>query len=104
MTEDVLTFSKNEDTAFQPPGCRQENLNGFKLPPWIKVPIPASELHHDYLIDWSATKAVVKFILTGNEEHLDERAIQENDASFDVIDTDSEESVSNHVDIEMTSG
>ena len=70
MTEDVLNFIKNDDTSFQPPGCKQDNQNGINLPAWIKVPIPSRELQPSYLIDWLRAKAVAKFLLSGDEADL----------------------------------
>ena len=104
MTQEVISFRKNEGTSFQPPGCKEEEQNGIKLPSWIQTKIPASKLHPDYLIEWSAVKTVVKLLLSDDEEHLGECAIKENDASFDVSDSDSEETGSYPIDIEVVSG
>ena len=59
MTELVSLFQKNEGTDFQPPGCSLPNSNGVRLPPWIKVPIPAKELDPGYLISWLEAKSEI---------------------------------------------
>ena len=79
-------------------------MNGIRLPAFIKVPIPAREIHSGYLIDWQETVAVVKFLLTGNDEHLGKGTLQEDAASVDVIGTDADETESLSIVMDEFSG
>lgn len=104
ITQEVTQFRKNEDTLFQPPSCKLERKNGIKLHSWIQSNIPPSALHPNYLIDWMAAQATIKFTLSGDEKHLGVHAIQDDDASFDVSYKSSEEISSYPIDIERVSG
>ena len=100
ITQEVTQFRKNEDTLFQPPSCKLERKNGIKLHSWIQSNIPPSALHPNYLIDWMAAQATIKYTLSGDEKHLGVHAIQNDDASFEASYKSSEEISSFSIDIE----